>query len=101
MKSAAVQEIDQIINSGEIPLSKENTPSRILRINNHQDFITYTNILTGNKETYNDNMMNPPPSSQKHAVSISYDLVINNILKKESRNEESNTRKDFFRNKPI
>ena len=96
MKSAAVQEIDQIINSGEIPLSKENTPSRILRINNHQDFITYTNILTGNKETYNDNMTNPPPSSQKHAVSISYDLVINKILKKESRNEESNTRKECF-----
>ena len=97
MKLAAQLEIDNIINEGEIPMSNENPPERIVSMNNHQDFITYAEMLKGDKHTYNDNMINPPPSSQKRPVSISYELAIAEIPKtpkKKSRNEVTNTRKE-------
>ena len=81
MKLAAQLEIDQIINDGEIPMSNENPPGRIVSTNNHQDFVTYADMLKGDKQTYNENMMNPQPSSQKHPVSITYELVIAKIPK--------------------
>ena len=40
-------QIDQIINAGEIPMSKENPPGRIVRTNNHQNFISYADMLKG------------------------------------------------------
>ena len=78
-------------------MSNENMPRRIVSTNNHQDFITYADMLKGDKQTYNDNMINPPPSSQKRPVSISYELAIAEItktLKKKIRNEVTNTRKE-------
>ena len=75
MNPAAQLEIDNIINEGEIPMSNENPPGRIVSTNNHQDLITYADILKGDTQTYTDNMMNPPPSSQKRPVSISYELT--------------------------
>ena len=95
MKLAAQLEIDNNINEGEIPMSNENPPGRIVSTNNHQDFIRYTDMLKGDKQTYNDNMMNPPPSSQKRPVSISYELAnveIPEIPKKKSRNDVTNAR---------
>ena len=72
---AAQLEIDNIINEGEIPMSNENPPGRIVSTNNHQDFIIYDDMLKGDKQTYNDNMMNLPPPSQKRPVSIYYELA--------------------------
>ena len=95
MKLAAQLEIDNNINEGEILMSNENPPGRIVSTNNHQDFIRYTDMLKGDKQTYNDNMMNPPPSSQKRPVSISYELAnveIPEIPKKKSRNDVTNAR---------
>ena len=78
-------------------MSNENLTGRIVNTNNHQDFITYADMLDGDKHTYNDNMLNPPPSSQTRPVSISYELAIAKIPKtpkKRSRNEVTNTRKE-------
>ena len=72
MKPAIRIEIKQIINEGEISMLNEKPPWKIVSTNNHQNFITYADILKGDKGIYNDNMMNSPLSSQKHPVSISY-----------------------------
>ena len=87
MKLVAQLEIDNIINKGEIPMSNENSPGRIVSTNNHQDFITYADMLKGDTQTYNDNMMNPLPSSQKRPVSISYELANVEILKTKKKKE--------------
>ena len=97
MKPAAQLEIDKIINEGEIPMSNKNPPGRIVSTNNHQDFITYADMLKRDKKTYNDNMMNPPPPSQKRPISISYELAIvetPKTPKKKSHNEVPPTRKE-------
>ena len=78
-------------------MSNENPPGRIVSTNNYQYFITYADMLKGDKQTYNDNMMNPSPSSQKRPVSISYDLAIVEIAKppkKKCKIEVTNTRKE-------
>ena len=72
MEPAIQLEIKQIINEGEIPMSNEKPPSKIVSTNNHKNVITYNDMLKGDKGAYNDNMMNSPLSSQKHPVSISY-----------------------------
>ena len=56
-------------------MSNENPPGRIVSTNNHQDYITYADMLKGDTKIYTDTMMNPPPSSQKRPVSISYELT--------------------------
>ena len=97
MKHTAQLKIDKIINEGEIPISNENPPGRIVSTNNHQDFITYADMLKRDKKTYNDNMMNPPPPSQKRPISISYELAIvetPKTPKKKNRNEVPPTRKE-------
>ena len=88
MKPKAQLEIDKITNEGEIPMTNENPPGRIVSTNNHQDFITYTYMLKENKERCDENMTNPLPSSQKHLVSISYDLAIVATPKTPKKNSE-------------
>ena len=53
-------------------------------------------MLKGDKESYNDIMTNPSPSSQKHPVSISYELAIVETPKtpKTIWNKVTNTRKE-------
>ena len=46
-------------------MSNKNFPWEILSTNNHQNFITYSDMLKGDKEKYNDNMTNPSQTSKK------------------------------------
>ena len=85
-------------------MSNENPPGRIVSTNNHQDFITYTDMLKGDKQKYNDNMTNPPPPSQKRPVYISHELAIvetPKTPKKKRGNEVTNIKKKMNPNKLI
>ena len=46
-------------------MSNKNLPWEVLSTNNHQDFITYADMLKGDKEKYNDNKTNLLPTSKK------------------------------------
>ena len=59
------QDIDTIINEGNILDKSERLPERVSNKQNHQDLMSYADMLKGDKKEYNDTMIGSPASSQK------------------------------------
>ena len=69
-KHQTQQDIDTIINEGEIPTEPERLPGRIFNKQNHHDFIAYADMLNGDEKKYNETMTGPPTSSQNTNINI-------------------------------
>ena len=67
--------IDSIIEQGEFPENNDTSPGWIVKQHNHQDLISYANMLKVDTQTYDEKLTIYFHSANKHPVSISYELL--------------------------
>ena len=75
LKNQVQMVIDSIIEQGEFPENNDTSPGWIVKQHNHQDLISYANMLKVDTQTYDEKLIIYFHSANKHPVSISYELL--------------------------